>query len=175
MPFRHCDLDRHNLGSFVFLINFGIQGIDCLEVKLQRYVIRRRPVLRQRCDMPWECLRLCCRDRYITTQAAGCDSADDHLFNSETDDGRVVLESNQGQIPLAAEEDTFFTICTEEFDDALPCQSTCIAAITTPEIKIEVAVVKHGSRSGNIAACQTSSHQRHIGTSGPESQMVIEA
>ena len=54
-------------------------------------------------------------------QATWCDSTNDHLFNSETDDGQVVLESFQSQIPLGAKEDTFISMHTEELNDALSC------------------------------------------------------
>jgi len=130
---------RHNHRSFLLLIDFNMKGIDCFEVKLQWYVMRRWPVLRQCCDVSWECHHSRWRNRCIAlTQTAGCDSADDHLFNGETDDGRVVLESHQGQISFG-EEDTFLSISMEEYDDALSCYSTCIAATTT--LEIEVAAV----------------------------------
>lgn len=52
MPFCYCNLDHYNHGSFVFLINFSIKGVDCFEVKLQRYIIHMWPILQHHCGIP---------------------------------------------------------------------------------------------------------------------------
>src|SRR5712692_2764795 len=55
MPLRHSDLDRHNRHSILAFMDFNINGINRLEIELQRYVISRWHVLQKRYDVRVEC------------------------------------------------------------------------------------------------------------------------
>jgi len=66
--------------------------------------------------------------------------ADNYLLNVETNNRRVVLESFQSVVPVASEENAFFSMLTKKFCNSLSRQSTRITS-TAFGIEIKVTMV----------------------------------